>query len=102
VNSEFLREVLTRNGFLSGMVHRLMQLVSGGQTAININSEVGPFFTNALGVRQGDPLSPILFYFMVDALAAILAKANEAGHIQGVVPHLIPGGSPISSMRMIP
>jgi hypothetical protein len=29
---------------------------------------------------------------MVDALAAILARANAAGHIHGVVSHLIPGG----------
>jgi hypothetical protein len=29
---------------------------------------------------------------MVDALAAMLARASEAGHIRGVVPHLIPGG----------
>jgi hypothetical protein len=29
---------------------------------------------------------------MVDALAAMLVKAKEAGHITGVVSHLIPGG----------
>jgi sugar (pentulose or hexulose) kinase len=74
------------------MVHRLMQLVSGGQTAVNVNGEIGPYFWNAWGVRQGDPLSPLLFDFMVDALAAMLTKASEAGHIQGVVPHLILGG----------
>jgi hypothetical protein len=33
-----------------------------------------------------------LFDFMVDALVAIPAKANAAGHIERVVPHLIPGG----------
>jgi hypothetical protein len=69
-----------------------MQLVVGGKTAININGEIGPYFRNARGVRQGDPLSPVLFDFMVDALAAMLARANEAGHIQGLVSHLIPGG----------
>jgi hypothetical protein len=69
-----------------------MQLVFGGQTAININGEIGPYFRNARGVRQGDPLSPNLFDFMVDVLAAIIARANVAGHIQGVAPHLIHGG----------
>ncbi|KAK1607661.1 hypothetical protein QYE76_031334 [Lolium multiflorum] len=54
--------------------------------------EIGPFFRNARGVRQGDPLSPILFDFMVDALAAMLSRAKEAGHILGLVRHLIPGG----------
>jgi hypothetical protein len=29
---------------------------------------------------------------MVDSLAAIIARASESGHLQGVVPHLIPGG----------
>jgi hypothetical protein len=44
------------------------------------------------GVRQGDPLSPILFDFVVDGLAVMLSRANLAGHIRGVVPHLILGG----------
>jgi hypothetical protein len=92
VNWDFLREVLIRKGFLAMLVHWLMQLVQGGQTAINVNGEIGPFFRNARGVRQGDPLSPILFDFLVDALAAILSRACQAGHIRGVVPHLIPGG----------
>jgi hypothetical protein len=43
-------------------------------------------------VRQGDPLSPLLFDFVADALDALLSKAREDGHIQGVVPHLIPLG----------
>jgi hypothetical protein len=69
-----------------------LQLVRGGHTAVNVNGEIGPFFRNARGVRQGDPLSPILFDFVVDGLVAMLARANQAGHIRGVVSHLIPGG----------
>jgi hypothetical protein len=92
VNWDFLQEVLLRKGFSATVVHRLMQLVRGGQTAINVNGEIGPFFRNARGVRQGDLLSPILFDFLVDALAAMLARARDAGHIRGVVPHLILGG----------
>jgi hypothetical protein len=68
-----------------------MQLVSEGQTAINVNDEIGPFFRNARGVQQGDPVLPILFDFIVDALAAMISRAREAGHIKGVVDHLIPG-----------
>jgi hypothetical protein len=63
------------------IVHWLMHLVQGGQTAINVNGEIGPFFRNARGVCQGDPLSPILFDFMVDELAVILSRARLAGHI---------------------
>jgi hypothetical protein len=74
-------------------VHRIMQLVCGGQTAISINGAVGPYFRNKRGVRQRDPISPLLFDFVADALDTILSKARAAGHIQGVVPHLmIPRG----------
>jgi hypothetical protein len=47
VNWYFPQEVLLRKGFSAMVVHRLMQLVRGGQTAINVNGEVGPFFRNA-------------------------------------------------------
>jgi hypothetical protein len=40
-------------------------------------------------VRQGDPLSPILFDYVVDALDAILEADKGAGHISGVIPHII-------------
>jgi retron-type reverse transcriptase len=74
------------------MVHRALCLVLGGPTDISINEEVGNCFRNGRGVRQGDPLSPILFDFAVDALDAILDAAKAASHIRGVIPHLMPSG----------
>nr|XP_051208064.1 uncharacterized protein LOC127323999 [Lolium perenne] len=91
VNWDFLGEVLRYKGFDAGYIHRILQLVSGGQTAISINGEVGPFFRNKRGVRQGDPLSPLLFNFIGEALSVILSAAASAGHIHGLVPHLLPG-----------
>jgi hypothetical protein len=92
VNWNFLAEVLRGKGFEEGYIHRVSQLVAGGQTAISINGVIGPFFRNKRGVRQGDPLSPLLFNFIGEALSAILSAAGRAGHIHGVVPHLFPGG----------
>lgn len=69
-----------------------MQLVSGGQTAVSINGEVGNFFRNKRGLRQGDPISPLLFNLVADALSAMIDKVKGVGHIRGVVSHLIPGG----------
>jgi hypothetical protein len=91
VNWDFLTEVLRRKGFDVGSIHRIAQLVMGGQTAISINGEVGPFFRNKRGVRQGDPLSPLLFNFIGEALSGIMLAARGAGHIHGVAPHLVPG-----------
>ena len=92
VNWDFLRQVLLGRGFSAVWVHRVLQLVSGGQTAVSVNGEIGHFFRNKRGLRQGDPMSPLLFNFVVDALSAMLSKAAAAGHIQGLVGHLIPGG----------
>jgi len=43
-------------------------------------------------VRQGDPLSPILFNIVVDMLAIFISRAKEAKQIHGVVPHLVDEG----------
>ena len=67
------------------MIGWIMQIVMSGNTAININGEVGPYFRPSCGVRQGDPLSPLLFNSAVDALAEILEKAKNSGHLKGVV-----------------
>src|SRR3954447_14908770 len=74
------------------MICWIMQLVMSGSTTININGDIGPYFTSTCGVRQGDPISPILFNAAADALAEILEKAKISGHLSGVVGHLIPGG----------
>ena len=44
------------------------------------------------GLRQGDPLSPILFNIVVDMLAIIIVRAKEDGQVKGVVPHLVEEG----------
>ena len=59
---------------------------------VNINGENGPYFKTYKGLRQGDPLSPILFNLAVDALDLILTRAKTVGHVRGVVPHLFIGG----------
>jgi hypothetical protein len=65
---------------------------------ININGKHGNYFSTHKGLRQGDPLSPLLFNLVGDALAAMLDKARSAGHIRGLVQNLVDGGSPTYNM----
>jgi hypothetical protein len=54
----FLRQALIRRGFDDRMISWIMQIVMSGNTDININGEVGPYFRSSCGVRQGGPISP--------------------------------------------
>ena len=59
---------------------------------IEVNDQIGSYFQTKKGLRQGDPLSPILFNIVVDMLAIIIARAKEDGQVKGVVPHLVEEG----------
>jgi hypothetical protein len=48
----------------------------GGHVGIKINDQVGPNFQTRKGVRQGDPLSPILFNIVIDMLEILINKAK--------------------------
>jgi retron-type reverse transcriptase len=70
----------------------MKQIVEGGKVGININGEDGHFFNTYKGLRQGDPLSPLLFNLVSDELATMFENAKRAGQIRGLVPNLIEGG----------
>ena len=57
-----------------------------------INGQPGNYFRTYKGLRQGDPLSPILFNLVGDALSMMLERAKNSRLIKGLVPDLIEGG----------
>ena len=67
-------------------------VVQGGNVGIKINDHLRPYFQTKKGLRQGDPLSPILINIVADMLAIILNKAKQEGLIRGIIPHLIDDG----------
>lgn len=91
VHWEFLYEVLEKKNFHSKLIGWIKKINEGGKVCININGKQGPFFKTSRGLRQEDPLSPILFNLVGDALSNILEIASAAGVLEGLVPHLIEG-----------
>jgi hypothetical protein len=56
-----------------------MKVVRGGRVAVELNDQVGPYFTTHAGVRQGDPLSPMPFDVVGDGLAMMIKKQKKKG-----------------------
>jgi hypothetical protein len=100
VQWSFLFEVLERKFFPEKWILWMKQVVCGGRVGINLNGEPGEYFGAYKGLRQGDPLSPLLFNLVADALATILRKGSQSGMIKGLIPELVEGGLHIFSMPM--
>lgn len=88
----FLYQMMQAKGFGDIWCDWIMKTVRGGRVAIKVNDQIGPYFSTFKGVRQGDPLSPLLFNLVADGLAMLIKKAQQQGIRTGLVPHLVDGG----------
>jgi hypothetical protein len=59
---------------------------------IKINDQIAPNFQTNKGVRQGDPLSPILVKVVVHMLAIVIKRAKNDWKMSGVIPNIIDDG----------
>jgi hypothetical protein len=66
--------------------------MEGGHVGVKVNDHVGKKFQTKKGVRQDDPLSPILFNIVVDMLAILIKSAKDEGQFEGVILHLVDDG----------
>jgi hypothetical protein len=92
VNWDFLQQVLRMKGFDPKWCQWIQNFVSRVSVGIRVNDDIGHYFKTQKGVRQGDPLSPILFNIVADMLAIIINRAKEDGQVDGLIPHLVEGG----------
>ena len=67
-------------------------MIKGGSVGVKVNDDVGHYFQTKRGLRQGDPMSPILFNIVADMLAILIKRAKDDGQIRGVIPHLVDDG----------
>jgi len=68
------------------------KIVTGGSVSVKVNDDMGLFFQTKQGLRQGDPLSPIIFNLVADMLAVLIERSTKLDHFRGLVPHLVEGG----------
>ena len=88
----FLQQTLRMKGFSSKWCRWIECMVTGGSVGIKVNDDVGPYFQTKRGLRQGDPMSPILFNIVADMLTLLIKRAKANDQIRGVIPHLVEDG----------
>ncbi|WVZ88927.1 hypothetical protein U9M48_035394, partial [Paspalum notatum var. saurae] len=84
VGWDFLQQTMRMKGFSTTWCNWIKSFVQGENVAINNDA----YFQTRKGLRQGDPLSPILFNIVADMLAIIINRAKVEGKV-GVIPHLV-------------
>jgi hypothetical protein len=84
VDWSFLRLVLLQIGLSLEATDWIMGCVRSANFSVLINGSPSRFFRISRGLRQGCPLSPLLFLIIVEGLSRILLKLVEEGKIEGV------------------
>ena len=83
MNWGFLTQVLKRYGFSDKWRRWISFCLSTVRFSILINGTPPGFFGSSRGLRQGDPLSLLLFVLVMEAVGRMLDKAVHEGRLLG-------------------
>eukprot|EP00253_Pinus_taeda_P028927 PITA_28927 len=84
INWIYLRMLLTHLGFKYDFIKWIMGCISSISFAILINGAASPFFKGYRGLRQGCPLSPLLFLLVAEGLSQLIRLAKREGTVKGL------------------
>jgi hypothetical protein len=83
VNWDFLLYMLKRCGFWEKWCSWISFCISSIRFSVLVNGSPKGFFDSSRGIRQGDPLSPLLFVFVMEALSRMLSAGINDGLLEG-------------------
>lgn len=81
INWKFLIHVLTCFGFSKVFCDWITNILKSAKISIHINGKAVGFFNCTRGVRQGDPLSPILFCLAEEVISRGLSTLVREGRL---------------------
>ena len=96
IDWSFLWNVLRRRGFPETWIRWVKQCVTTVSCAILVNGRPqGGWIHPQRGIRQGCPVTPLLFILAADAVAVCTLQLCSRGHIAGFQSPGIPRGIPL-------
>ena len=84
VEHNFLFKVLHKFGFSQNFMNWINSCIESPWIAPLINGRPCPFFKMSIGLRQGCPLSPILYVLMAESRNISLKWESVSGNIPGL------------------
>ena len=81
VEHELILKMLSAKGFPDRWIRWVKEILSTGTSSVILNGTSGKEFRCKRGVKQGDPLSPLLFAIAADLLQCVLNKEYQQGNL---------------------
>lgn len=79
ISWDYILELLQRLGFSAWWRDWVALLLSTASSSCLLNGSPGKLIMHRQGLRQGDPLSPLLFILAIDPLHRLLVASTNAG-----------------------
>jgi hypothetical protein len=76
INHTYLLRVLQHMGFLPRFCNTIKSLYTNAETVVMVDGEISESFIISRGVRQGNPLSCLLFNLAIEPLACLIRNSE--------------------------
>lgn len=84
VDWSFLLQLLDKFNFSKDWIRWIKEILTTTRTSVLVNGSPTKEFSPERGLRQGDPLSPLLFDLVAQVLSYMISKAEYLGIIDGI------------------
>ena len=73
---------MDNDGELAGILRCIKAFITTPSFSVAVNGELAGFFASKRGLRQGDPLSPLLFIIAMEAFSRSLYVAARTPNVK--------------------